>query len=68
MVIGKMLLITYRALFGTRSHGILQMRSVTAPLFHHRRSGKVPNPDEAGNKPGAALHIFGTLTPILILL
>lgn len=67
MVIGETLLITYRARFGTRSHGILQM-SATASLFHHPKSGKVRNPDESGNIPGAALSIFCTLTPILILL
>lgn len=65
-VIGEMWLITHRALFGMRSHGILWMRSMTASLFHHPKTGKVHNPDEAWNKPGAALSIFCTLTLIFI--
>lgn len=70
VVISEMLLITYRtvSVFGRRSYSISQMRSVTASSFHHQKSGKVQNPDKAGNRPEVAIRIFSPLSPILILL
>lgn len=67
-VISEMLLISQRALFGRRSHSILQMRSATASPFHHRKSGKGHNTDKSGNKPGAALRFFCTPPLILIVI